>query len=261
MVGFLNKSYPRFFVISIAAHFVLFFVVYSAPPMGVKAPETIPVALLEREPRAPTQIPRTPPTRAANTPAIIARKDSPRTPAKTEAARARDRRKAEPEIIARVDPTPPPPQPAAPRELVPEQSVIAERPLPTVKELLPPIGWSSSSRNDAPVSLNTRDPNYVTYFTKIKQMINSQWEYPELALRYGLEGKLSVEFTIGANGQLERLRLVRSSGSQLLDEEALRAIKAAAPFPPIPRWIKPSPLPLVGEMIYDDNRLNYQSAR
>ena len=262
MVGWLNKSYLGFFVISIAVHFVLFFIAYPVSPMRVNTPENIPVSLLERAPQAITRVPRTPPTRPANTRAIIARKDSPPAAAKTEPGR--DRRKPEAEILARAEPTPPPPQPAAPpapREIVPEQSFIAERPLPTVKELLPPIGWSSSSRNNAPVSLNTRDPNYVTYFTKIKQMINSQWQYPELALRYGLEGTLSVEFTIGANGQLEQLRLLRSSGSQLLDEEALRAIKAAAPFPPIPRWIKPSPLPLVGEMIYDDNRLNYQSAR
>ena len=108
------------------------------------------------------RVPRTPPTRAANTPAIIARKNSLPAPPKTDAAPARDRRKAEPEIIARADPTPPPPQPVpapVPREIIPEQTVVAERPLPTVKELLPPIGWSSNSGSNAPVSLNTRDPN------------------------------------------------------------------------------------------------------
>jgi protein TonB len=111
------------------------------------------------------------------------------------------------------------------------------------------------------VSLNSRDPLYVTYFTKIKQLIESHWEYPELALRYGLQGKLSLEFTIGANGQLERLRLVRSSGSQLLDDEAVRAIQAAAPFPPIPSWIKPNPLSISAAMEYHDNRVNYQIGR
>jgi len=264
IVGFLNKSYVRFFGVSIAVHFVLLFVVYPAPPIHRSEPETISVSLLEREPQALMRVPRPPPTRAANTPAIIARKSSLPAPPKTDAAPARDRRKAEPEIIARADPTPPPPQPVpapVPREIIPEQSVVAERPLPTVKELLPPIGWSSSSRSNAPVSLNTRDPIYVTYFTKIKQLIESQWEYPELAQRYGLQGRLAVEFTIGAHGQLERLRVVRSSGSQLLDEEALRAIKAAAPFPPIPSWIKPNPLPIAAAMEYHDSRLNYRFAR
>jgi TonB family protein len=158
------------------------------------------------------------------------------------------------------DPTPSPPAPL--RERIPEESVIAERQLPSLKELLPTATWSSSSsRADAPISLNTRDPVYVTYFTKVKQLIESQWEYPEVALRYGLQGRLALQFTIGANGQLDGLRLIRSSGSQVLDEEALRAIKAAAPFPPIPPWIKPNPLLISASMEYHDNRLNYRFAR
>jgi outer membrane biosynthesis protein TonB len=47
----------------------------------------------------------------------------------------------------------------------------------------------------------------------------------------------------------------------VLDGEALRAIKAAAPFPPIPPWIKASPLSVFASMEYHDNRLNYQFAR
>jgi len=117
---------------------------------------------------------------------------------------------------------------------------------------------SSSPRDSGPISLNTKDPVYVSYFNKIKQLIESQWEYPELALRYGLQGRLALQFVIGGNGRLEQLRLVRSSGSQLLDDEALRAIKAAAPFPPIPPWIKPSPLFRVGFHGIHDNRLNYR---
>ncbi|MGH7855294.1 MAG: energy transducer TonB [Candidatus Binatia bacterium] len=201
--------------------------------------------------------------RSVNTPAIIAKKDSQRLPAKAEPTK--DRKKVENEIIARAEPVYPPPaqpNPTPPsREIIPEQSVIAERPLPTIKELLPPANWSSRSRNSSPVSLNTRDPVYVTYFTKIKQLIESHWEYPELALRYGLQGRLSLEFTIGSHGQLERLRLIRSSGSQLLDDEAIRAVTAAAPFPPIPPWIKPNPLSISAAMEYHDNRVNYQSAR
>ncbi len=79
-----------------------------------------------------------------------------------------------------------------------------------------------------------------------------------MALRYGLQGKLALEFTISGSGQLERIRLIRSSGSQLLDDEAMRAVKAAAPFPPIPPWIKPNPLSISASMEYHDNRVNYR---
>lgn len=139
--------------------------------------------------------------------------------------------------------------------------MVAERELPTMKELLPSATWSSNSRSTAPVSLNTRDPIYVSYFNKIKQSIELRWEYPEVALRYGLQGRLALEFTIASTGQLDRLRIIRSSGSQVLDEEALRAIKAAAPFPPIPPWIKTNPLFVSATMEYNDNRLNYRYTR
>jgi protein TonB len=261
----LNISYLRFFAASVVLHFVIFFIANSAPPPRVSEPETISVSVLdvpEKERPALTPVPKIPRTRPENRPAIIAKKDSPRLPARADRKKSGN---AENEMIARVEPLAAPPSQPGPapstREIIPEQSVIVERPLPTLKELLPPASWSPNARNSGSVSLNTSDPSYVTYFTKIKQMILSRWEYPELALRYGLEGKLSVEFTISANGQLERLRVVRSSGSHILDEEALRAIQAAAPFPPIPRWIQPNPLRIFGDMIYDDNRLNYQPGR
>jgi len=260
-----NKFYLRFFAASVGLHLMMFAILYLTPSIKFHEPESIPVSILEapaKETAPLTRIPNTAAARRSMQPAVIAKKNSlrlaPKSKPEPEGKAPRD------EIIARAEPeTPNPPveTPPPPRETVPEKSVIAERPLPSVKELLPPITWSSGSRATAPVSLNSRDPLYVTYFTKIKQLIESHWEYPELALRYGLQGKLSLEFTIGANGQLERLRLVRSSGSQLLDDEAVRAIQAAAPFPPIPSWIKPNPLSISAAMEYHDNRVNYQIGR
>ena len=270
MVATLDIPYLRFFAVSVAVHLAMFLIVYPARPVRVGEQEKISVSLLETPAKiqpetakkieaAPTPIPA--PVRRARKPATIAKKDPPQTPAKTQAAPAE---LGEEKPLARAPSAPaaapkPPPEPPA---IVPEESVVAERPLPTVKELLPPLTWSADSRSsNAPISLNTRDPLYVSYFTKIKQLIESHWQYPELALRYGLQGRLFLEFTVGADGRLERLRMVRSSGSQLLDEEALRAIKAAAPFPPIPRWIQPNPLPISAAMEYHDNRVNYQFAR
>ena len=126
-------------------------------------------------------------------------------------------------------PTPAPPAP--PRETVPEESVIAERPLPSLKELLPSATWSSSSRRDSgPISLNTKDPVYVSYFNKIKQLIESQWEYPELALRYGLQGRLALQFVIDGNGRLEQLRLVRSSGLAVARRRSFASDQSGSAF-------------------------------
>ncbi|MGE5220110.1 MAG: energy transducer TonB [Chloroflexota bacterium] len=260
MAGFLNISQLRFFAASLAVHIGILLLLYPMRPVRVITPETIPVSLLnppDRQRSAPTMMPHQAPTRATKKPTIVAKKDSPPRPDRN-VGKNSGRTEFASVDPARSNPSPPAPPP---HETIPERSVIAERPLPTLKELLPPVNWAASAHNSAPVSLNSRDPIYVTYFTKLKQLIESQWEYPELALRYGLQGKLSLEFTIGANGQLEGLRLVRSSGSQLLDDEALRAIKAASPFPPIPPWVKPQPLSISASMEYHDNRLNYRFTR
>jgi len=123
--------------------------------------------------------------------------------------------------------------------------------------LLPPLSRASDVDGGGAgrVPLETKDPQYISYFTSIKRSIDANWKYPELALRYGLQGRLIVEFEILENGQLVGLRLLRSSGSALLDDEALRAIRSAAPFAPIPRWIEQRPLPITARMEYHDGRL------
>jgi TonB family protein len=148
------------------------------------------------------------------------------------------------------------------REATNENQIIAERPIPSLKEMLPPVTWPSSgqrtARKDGPVPLDTKNPQYISYFGSIKRDIELVWEYPEQALRYGLQGKLLMEFSILSNGALESARIVRSSGSHLLDHEALRAVKAAAPFKPIPPWIDKARIDIVASFEYLDNRLNYR---
>jgi len=147
----------------------------------------------------------------------------------------------------------------APRQR--EKITIVQRPLPTLKELLPPVTWAPSrergSEDEGAVRLDTKEPKYISYFTSIKRAIELVWEYPEPALRQGLQGKLVLEFTILSNGQLEKTRLIRSSGFTMLDQEALRAVQAAAPFHPIPPSIGKTRLEVIASFEYHDNRVRY----
>ncbi len=258
----LNTGLSRFFALSLALHILTFIIIKQQPLRNFDPAPTIPVSLLppppEKESAAPQRQSKAaraaPPARLARTPTaptVVARKAS--NPNKELAAAPLAEKPAAAEPVREELPS---------REVIPDNTVIAERQLPTLKDLLPSATYSASSgRGNGPVNLNTRDPIFVTYFTKLKQSIEQQWEYPEMALRYGLQGALALEFTIGSGGQLEQLRVIRSSGSELLDSEAIRAIKAAAPFPPIPSWIKPLPLRISASMEYHDNRLNYRFAR
>ena len=251
---YLGDPLPRFFAASVALHLLL---LISWPKPQVRGPSQVPiqVSLLPTPndapaPDKPTAAPKAAPARPSNAQATIAQKNSPileeRPIGPKQSKSQRELRREEP----------------PPRKPVEERFAIADRPLPTLKELLPPVNWSASgqgsNRNDGPVRLDTKDPQFITYFGSIKRAIEVVWQYPEMALRKGLQGKLLMEFSILGNGELARARVVRSSGSNLLDEEALRAVRSAAPFSPIPPWIAKEQLDILASFEYYDNRLNYR---
>ena len=66
--------------------------------------------------------------------------------------------------------------------------------------------------------------------------IEKSKRYPKWATDIGLEGKAVIRFTILQDGTLDRnILLVSSSGSEILDDAAIAAIRNAAPFPALPR--------------------------
>jgi TonB family protein len=84
------------------------------------------------------------------------------------------------------------------------------------------------------ISLDTTDKRYVSYAGAIKERIFSRWKYPEEAKENLIEGKLLVVFSLGRQGEMKAIRIAESSGHEILDAEAARAIRSGAPFPPFP---------------------------
>ena len=62
--------------------------------------------------------------------------------------------------------------------------------------------------------------------------------YPEEARQKKLYGSVRVTVNILADGNLESAEIDRSSGSKILDEAALRVIRMAAPYAPLPDNIR-----------------------
>jgi TonB family protein len=84
------------------------------------------------------------------------------------------------------------------------------------------------------ISLDTKDEKYVPYAKIIRARLLQNWNYPAAARENLIEGKLLVLFTLTREGHLAAFRIIEPSGARILDEEALRTIRAAAPFPPFP---------------------------
>lgn len=89
-------------------------------------------------------------------------------------------------------------------------------------------------RYEETVSLNTQKSRYVSYFTRLKGRIQQAWVYPAQAKRDKLSGTLAMSFTINQDGSISDIRVLKSSGVEVLDLAAVQAVEKATPFMPLP---------------------------
>jgi len=97
------------------------------------------------------------------------------------------------------------------------------------------------------------DPRYATFFSQIRSQITSKWIYPYEASSKGIEGELVIDFSIAKSGEVQSIELRKSSGVAILDEYAMRAVRLASPFPPVPDAISKGGLPIHGIFRYHRN--------
>ena len=104
--------------------------------------------------------------------------------------------------------------------------------------------------DEAIVSLNTRAFKYIDYFSHIKKAVELVWTYPDEAIVQGYHGSSVVRFTLKSTGELEEIKVIRSSGHKVLDDEALIAVKVAAPYNAFPKNLDKKKLHIVATFIY-----------
>ncbi|MEF9438180.1 MAG: energy transducer TonB [Candidatus Mariimomonas ferrooxydans] len=65
----------------------------------------------------------------------------------------------------------------------------------------------------------------------IKNSIERAKTYPLPAKKRGIQGTVYVSFRISPQGEPQYLKILKSSGSSILDTATLDIVKKAAPFP------------------------------
>jgi protein TonB len=87
------------------------------------------------------------------------------------------------------------------------------------------------------VSASTQEYAYATYLRQWVDRVEriGNLNYPDEARRRGLSGELVISVAIRRDGSVERADIIRSSGTALLDDAALRIARLAEPYPPLPR--------------------------
>ncbi len=157
----------------------------------------------------------------------------PPPPPRTDRLKARPKPKPPvPPKEATPLPTEPPPMPDAARILASRDREIAR-----LTESLEARSASYASRQRRKsVSASTREFRYASYLgawaAKVERIGNLN--YPQAAKTHGLYGNLILSVSVRADGSVETVRLVRSSGHTLLDEAAIRIVELAAPYSPFP---------------------------
>jgi periplasmic protein TonB len=130
------------------------------------------------------------------------------------------------------------PKRAHPRSQSTDKPIVAASAPP---QIVGPPGTPASSPE--PSSLPTASPSVSTtpiiavdaYFVnKVAP------DYPDLAQQEHIEGQVTVDVTIGPDGRVEGVQLVKSSGSKLLDDAALDAARASTFRPPLVNGIPTS---------------------
>jgi len=85
-------------------------------------------------------------------------------------------------------------------------------------------------------SVSTKRTSDAYYLQSWRRKVESvgNLNYPEEARRKQLYGDLTLLVTIRPDGSLKEVKVMRSSGHQVLDDAAMRIVRLAAPYPPFP---------------------------
>ncbi|EGV17491.1 energy transducer TonB [Thiocapsa marina] len=151
-----------------------------------------------------------------------------------------------PEPVPDAEPEPlPPPDPMAARDMsareapVDAAAILASRGEEinrlTANLQAKTAAYASRVRRKS-VSASTREFRYASYLgawaRKVERIGNLN--YPQAARDQRMFGSLILHVAVRSDGSVEQIRVVRSSGYDLLDEAAVRIVELAAPYAPFP---------------------------
>jgi periplasmic protein TonB len=119
------------------------------------------------------------------------------------------------------------PREAAPQEQTPQQD--ADIPVTTA----PPRVDAQPAPGSGPAQ--GRSASFAReqqrWANELRNRLQRFKRYPDAASRRGIKGVTVVRFTVDRSGQVVASEVLQSSGSPILDEEALALVRRASPFP------------------------------
>lgn len=180
------------------------------PPPPMRDPEPPRPEPKQEEPK-PSPIPEKPP-------------DKPKPPEKPKIQVNTNR------IVRKPDPAPQPPRPQQP-QLTPEQI----RKLLEANIRFTPGGTPSANVTDLSI-----------YYASVRDVMYGAWVQPSAVAR-GLRADVSIR--VLKNGAITQRRLIRSSGSKLMDDSVMQAVQSVSMLRPLPAEVREPHLDITIEFI------------
>ncbi len=101
-----------------------------------------------------------------------------------------------------------------------------------------------------------KDKDIMKYLYKVRDKLQENLAYPLMAKRLEIEGTVIVRFVINPDGTVDKktIKVVKSSGSNILDKQATITVKNSIPFEPTPNKKKVVvEIPVIFEIIRSYN--------
>ena len=118
-----------------------------------------------------------------------------------------------------------------------EDKIEVEQKLAEPKKEIEPLPEEIRLQEDEPSQEKAEEEIILRYTDALKQRIQQVRQYPRWARRQEWEGTALLRFDVQSTGRMEDVQLIRSSGFEILDTEAMAAIRRAQPFPAFPDYL------------------------
>lgn len=139
-------------------------------------------------------------------------------------------------------------QEAVPRQLTSAGETAAENQAPVPPARPSPVtgssraattistseGTSSSPRGEGASGEAMKQSYLKAHFAYIRDLVQQKLSYPTIARKMGWAGKVIISFIVCIDGQATDIMIREGSGIELLDKNAVAAVRDAAPFPKPP---------------------------
>jgi protein TonB len=280
--AFIEKNFLYLFILSLMLHLVLATVIYNLPetkkspanepfmvdlqdlPESLKTPpDQRPVERLdEKRRRVPQEMtPRgvdsldrlLPPRPAKAVPSQPTRQSPAVTPGPVGEVPVREAQPRRGEGLFR----PPAPQPPIPSlsKLQPSSERMAN-----MEETYRQKYRDEVAEGDAHF-LNTNDLQFGSFLRRFESAVYGVWRYPTEAARLGIEGVTPVRITFNRQGEVEKIDLLESSGSRILDDEVVRTLKKVGRIGAFPKGYDKENFTLIAFFHYGITRGEGRSLR